>query len=157
MVRDNNNRVSVAAFERVCQDFEKRFTKIEQSIAKLKEALDKKTKNKVSVAAWDKSLADINAKIDNLFTSNFEKIISDLNEKLDNSTELINELMIHLNEKVSISAWERSCMDLEKLSSEVRSLKASFDEIKTRFVKIENDFKKSLVNEKEVKEWLKSL
>jgi hypothetical protein len=191
MARGNNSKVSVAAFERTCEDFHKRFLKIEsalsgvgkgtslkdikeeaaKTIINLNKIMEKKigllekkvnklegnVKKKVSVTAWNKSIDDVNENINKVLSQNLQKVVEDLNEKLDKSADLINELMIHLNEKVSISAWEKSCVDIDKVASEVRTIKATIDDLKTRFLGIENEFKRAIVNEKEVKEWLKSI
>lgn len=141
--------VSVAAFDKVCSDFNKKLSKIESELSRL----GKSVKSKVSVTAWDKSLEDFNK----LFTVSLGKTVSELNEKLDKSTDLINELLIHLNEKVSVSAWERSCVELEGISSDLRTLRVELDGIKSIAVKLEDEFKDSVLNEKEVRDWLKSL
>ncbi len=154
MVRGSKaSHVSVAAFNKSCMDFNKKFSRIESLLGKL----DKGVKNKVSVSAWNKSLEDLNAKVNELFTVSLEKTVSELNDKLDKSVELINELMIHLNEKVSVSAWERSCVELEGLSSDLRSLRSVLDDVKLKVMKLETDFNDSIVNESEIKGWLKSL
>ncbi|MBD3312441.1 hypothetical protein GF352_03250 [archaeon] len=146
-----------------------------------------KGSGKVSVAAWDKALTDINSRlermekqinelsektdnkvnikawekslvdIDNQIKSLTIKELKNLDHRLDKTVELVSELTKHLNEKVTVSAWDRLCESNERLINKVDALTEVTDNITKKVIKMENLLKGAKVSEEELKELLRSI
>lgn len=146
-----------------------------------------KGSGKVSVAAWDKALTDINSRlkkmdkaingltdkvnkkvsikawekslvdIDNQVKNLTIKELKNLDRRLDRTVELVSELTKHLNEKVTISAWDRLCQSNERLIKKVNSLSEVTEDINKRLIRVENTLSGARVSEEELKELLESI
>jgi len=166
---NNHLKVSAVAWNIALNDINSRFDKLEKQISELSKKADKKVSvqawnrtnselnkkfgSKVSVSAWETSLEDQDKQFNELALTE----LKELDDRLDRTVELISKLTTHLNERVTVSAWDRLCESNENVIDRVDVLRNNTDDFLKRLTQIEAVIRNAKVSEKELKKLLESI